>query len=186
MRDRRGVTTCPTLSAMTCGYCKKKGHTPKYCGALSSRRERVGCAPRNGNKRSGERNQPRRLMRGKTQRAAPAAIADDGWETVTTSSSERSYRQYPRDQHAHKPMYPEPHSVITAWQQEAAVKEASLWTATGFRRTPSESRFASIASDHEDSSDDEHSSDDECDFPSLASKTFGKRVSSWGSDDEDE
>ena len=182
VRDRRGVSTCPTLASLTCGYCKKKGHTPKYCGALSSRRERVGSAPRNGNNRRGECNQPRR-HRGNTQRAAPAATADNGWETVSTSSSERSYRQYPRTQHAHKPMYPEPHSVIMAWQREAAEKqeaEVLAWKT----RTPKESRFASIASDNE--SDNEDSSDDESDFPSLASKTFGKRVTSWSSDDEDE
>lgn len=176
VRDRRGVTTCPTLLAMTCRYCKKKGHTPKYCGALSSRRERVGSAPRNGNNRRGECNQPRR-HRGNTQRVAQAATADNGWETV--SSSERSYRQYPRTQHAHKPMYPEPHSVIMAWQREAAEKqeaEVLAWKA----RTPTESRFASIASDDEDTSDDDS------DFTSLATKRFGERVTSWGSDDEDE
>lgn len=28
---RGGVILCNTLLGLTCGYCKEKGHTPKYC-----------------------------------------------------------------------------------------------------------------------------------------------------------
>lgn len=54
---------------------------------------------------------------------------------------DQQYKRYGRH-HAYKPMYPESHSVIMAWQREAAEKqeaEVLAWKA----RTPPESKFAS-------------------------------------------
>ena len=31
VRDKQGQVVCPTLLSQKCNYCKKKGHTPKYC-----------------------------------------------------------------------------------------------------------------------------------------------------------
>jgi hypothetical protein len=174
VRDRRGKNTCPTLLGLTCRFCNKKGHTPKHCVALSerNRRQGVGSGGQNGNKRSGECNQPRR-RRGNTQRIAPAATADDGWETVKSS-----YSQYPRSQHAHKPMYPEPIAALMAHQREAASKEASSKEAASKEAA---SKFASLGTD------DEESSDDEDDFPTLRSNTFVTApMRSWASDDEED
>ena len=35
VKDREGRTVCPTLLSMECRYCKKKGHTVKYCTKAS-------------------------------------------------------------------------------------------------------------------------------------------------------
>ena len=41
VKDKKdGVVCCPLLLANECGYCHKKGHTPKHCPRLASREER--------------------------------------------------------------------------------------------------------------------------------------------------
>lgn len=38
-------TTCPYLLALTCGYCKGKGHTPKYCPVSKQNEQKQAQAP---------------------------------------------------------------------------------------------------------------------------------------------
>ena len=41
VKDKKdGTVCCPLLLANECGYCHKKGHTPKHCPRLASRDER--------------------------------------------------------------------------------------------------------------------------------------------------
>ena len=41
VKDKKdGTVCCPLLLAHECGYCHKKGHTPKHCPRLASREER--------------------------------------------------------------------------------------------------------------------------------------------------
>ena len=41
VKDKKdGTVCCPLLLANECGYCHKKGHTPKHCPRLASREER--------------------------------------------------------------------------------------------------------------------------------------------------
>ena len=105
-----------------------------------------------------------------------------------TNTTRGAYERYGGGEHAHKSMYPEEPAVLMQYQREAAEKEAASFCDRGWPRkhaasmtlAPTESRFASIASEDEDSSDDDS------DFASLANKRFGVRLTSWGSDDEDE
>ena len=39
-------TTCPYLLSITCGYCKNKGHTPKYCPLSMQKAQAQAQAPR--------------------------------------------------------------------------------------------------------------------------------------------
>ena len=57
----RGRVVCPTLLATECRFCKKKGHTPKFCPKLKERESRVGAAPRNGNFRTARPGQRRNI-----------------------------------------------------------------------------------------------------------------------------
>jgi len=41
VRDRSGKTTCPTLLALECRNCYKKGHTVKYCKLLTAVQEKI-------------------------------------------------------------------------------------------------------------------------------------------------
>ena len=34
VKDTNGVIICPTLLALSCSYCKKQGHTIKFCETL--------------------------------------------------------------------------------------------------------------------------------------------------------
>jgi protein nanos 1 len=34
VKNRDGIITCPTLSTITCTFCRQKGHTQKYCPTL--------------------------------------------------------------------------------------------------------------------------------------------------------
>lgn len=78
-----GVVVCPTLLAQECGYCHKKGHTPKYCSRLKDRDARRNSFTR-----------------------------DSVCLLSATSPSPRGHRgsgnhaQYNRS-HAHKPLYPQ-------------------------------------------------------------------------------
>jgi hypothetical protein len=76
----QGKTVCPTLATLKCRYCGVKGHMPKFCPGLEARRQSVGVAPRNGNRRSGATNQPARHQRN-TQRVA-SVVGDDGWSVA--------------------------------------------------------------------------------------------------------
>ena len=40
VKEKDGSVCCPLLLANECGYCHKKGHTPKFCPRLASREER--------------------------------------------------------------------------------------------------------------------------------------------------
>jgi len=48
----RGRVVCPTLLATECRFCKKKGHTPKFCPKLKERERLIGANHRNGNSRT--------------------------------------------------------------------------------------------------------------------------------------
>ena len=41
VRDKSGKTTCPTLLALECRNCYKKGHTVKYCKLLTAVQEKI-------------------------------------------------------------------------------------------------------------------------------------------------
>ena len=122
-KDRSGRTLCPTLQSLICRYCHESGHTPKYCSKLVAHRERVGSAPKNGNKRSGEYNQPRRYH-GNTRRAASSAISDDGWETATYPKGRKNLSGARMSEHTHNPVYPEEPALLMACQREAAGRDA--------------------------------------------------------------
>lgn len=40
MRDNHGQVVCPQLLSNECRYCHEKGHTPKYCPVLQSKKTR--------------------------------------------------------------------------------------------------------------------------------------------------
>ena len=61
VRDRSGAVTCPKLKNVSCGYCKKGGHTTKHCPVLKAKKQ--------------QRNNERRCMRRNT-------TDNDGFTTV--------------------------------------------------------------------------------------------------------
>ena len=40
-KDHNARVTCPTLLSQQCNYCKKKGHTIKYCVRLKKKQQRM-------------------------------------------------------------------------------------------------------------------------------------------------
>ena len=168
-KDRSGRTMCPTLQSLICRYCHESGHTPKYCSKLVARRERVGSASYNGNKRSGDYNQPGR-HHGNTRRAPPSATADHGWDTVTYTKGKKNLPPTRFSQDAYTPMYPEEKAVLMALQREAAEKDAPAVVDVVRRRA----EISSTVETHDTRAKKE-------DFPSIVTiKARKKKNGAWG------
>ena len=174
-KDRNGRTMCPTLQSLICRYCHESGHTPKYCRKLVAHQVRVGSAPHNGNRRSGDYNQPRR-HHGNTRRASSSAMSDNGWETATYSKGKKYKTSYRSSQHAHTPMYPEDLSSLMALQREAAERDAPAVAEVVRRRAA-----GSSSGEREDTRPKLSVPHEIEDFPSIVTiKARKKKNGAWG------
>jgi len=148
---------------------KSTSSMKKYCSKLVARRERVGSASYNGNKRSGDYNQPGR-HHGNTRRAPPSATADHGWDTVTYTKGKKNLPPTRFSQDAYTPMYPEEKAVLMALQREAAEKDAPAVVDVVRRRA----EISSTVETHDTRAKKE-------DFPSIVTiKARKKKNGAWG------